>query len=277
VKTCFFIGHREASSEVLPALTEAVAQHIVEYGVTEFIVGNYGGFDRMAAKAVIAAKKTFPNLVLSMLIPYHPAERPIEPPHGFDNTFYPPGMEKVPRKLAIVRANRYMVDHCLRMASGKQRTRARRVRKEKRATEPNIRNYLAKELICVKRKTGLIIAVICFLLVLAVAIIRVPRSAPKNEMTNMRNQTEDALGDERTKQAVTEVSDLIYSDNEGNTIVYHVCITTYYEAVSTKQTGLNTEAIAAVIAPDEAESYRECAVSGLPAAIYQKEGRAYLC
>lgn len=49
------------------------------------------------------------------------------------------------------------------------------------------------------------------------------------------------------------------------------------EAVSTKQTGLNTEAIAAVIAPDEAESYRECAVSGLPAAIYQKEGRAYLC
>ena len=33
----------------------------------------------------------------------------MEPPQGFDNTFYPPGMEKVPRKLAIVRANRYMV------------------------------------------------------------------------------------------------------------------------------------------------------------------------
>ena len=42
---------------------------------------------------------------------YHPAERPIETPPGFDNTYYPPGMEKVPRKLAIVRANRYMVDH----------------------------------------------------------------------------------------------------------------------------------------------------------------------
>ena len=46
-----------------------------------------------------------------MLIPYHPAERPINPKKGFDNTFYPPGMENVPRKLAIVRANRYMVDH----------------------------------------------------------------------------------------------------------------------------------------------------------------------
>ena len=111
MKSCFFIGHREASSEVLPALTEAVEPHIVEYGVTEFIVGNYGGFDYMAAKAVIAAKERYPGITLSMLIPYHPAERPLELPQGFDNTFYPPGMEKVPRKLAIVRANRYMVDH----------------------------------------------------------------------------------------------------------------------------------------------------------------------
>ena len=111
MKNCFFIGHREASSKVLPALTEAIEQHIVEYGVAEFIVGNYGGFDHMAAKAVIAAKERHPEITLSMLIPYHPAERPLEPPPGFDNTFYPPNMEKVPRRLAIVRANRYMVDH----------------------------------------------------------------------------------------------------------------------------------------------------------------------
>lgn len=111
MKSCFFIGHREASIEVLPLLTEAVERHIVDFGVTEFIVGQYGGFDRMAAKAVIAAKELHPEITLSMLIPYHPAERPVELPHGFDNTFYPPGMEKVPRRLAIVRANRYVVDH----------------------------------------------------------------------------------------------------------------------------------------------------------------------
>ena len=111
MKSCFFIGHREASLEVLPALTEAIEQYIVEYGVTEFIVGNYGGFDCMAAKAVIATKERHPGITLSMLIPYHPAERPLESPQGFDNTFYPPGMEKVPRRLAIIRANRYMVNH----------------------------------------------------------------------------------------------------------------------------------------------------------------------
>ena len=111
MKSCFFIGHREASLEVLSALADAVEQHILKYGVTEFIVGNYGGFDRMAAKAVIAAKVQHPEITLTMLIPYHPAERPIEPPQGFNNTFYPPGMEKVPRRLAIIRANRYAVDH----------------------------------------------------------------------------------------------------------------------------------------------------------------------
>lgn len=85
VKSCFFIGHREASSEILPILAEAVEKHISEYGVTEFIVGNYGGFDHIAAKAVIAAKERHPGITLSMLIPYHPAERSIEPPQGFDN------------------------------------------------------------------------------------------------------------------------------------------------------------------------------------------------
>lgn len=110
-KSCFFIGHREATSELLPSLKQTVVDHISELGVTEFIVGGYGGFDHLAAKTVISLKQQYPRISLTLLIPYHPAERPIEIPPGFDNTYYPPEMEKVPRKLAIVRANRYMVDH----------------------------------------------------------------------------------------------------------------------------------------------------------------------
>lgn len=110
-KSCFFIGHREASEEIYADLRAAVEQHIVEYGVTEFIVGHYGGFDRLAARAVIEAKKTHPEVTLTLLLPYHPAERPIVAPEGFDGTYYPPDMERVPRRVAIVRANRYMVDH----------------------------------------------------------------------------------------------------------------------------------------------------------------------
>lgn len=110
-KSCFFIGHREATYDIMPDLEKAIEKHITEYGVTEFIVGHYGGFDRLAAKAVITAKQIHPEITLSLLLPYHPTERPIEKPEGFDSTYYPPGMEAVPRKLAIVRANRYVVDH----------------------------------------------------------------------------------------------------------------------------------------------------------------------
>ena len=111
MKSCFFIGHRETTEEILPCLIQAVEYHITAYGVTEFIVGAYGGFDRIAAKAVLAAKKQHPEIILSMLIAYHPSERSVKLPCGFDNTFYPPHMEKTPRRVAITRANHYMVDH----------------------------------------------------------------------------------------------------------------------------------------------------------------------
>ena len=111
MKSCFFIGHREASEEIYPVLYAAVEQHIVEYGVTEFIVGHYGGFDRLAASAVKETKHFYPEVSLTLLLPYHPVERPIPTPDGFDGTFYPPGMESVPRKSALIRINRYAVDH----------------------------------------------------------------------------------------------------------------------------------------------------------------------
>ena len=92
-KVCFFIGHREASERVLPVLTQAVEQLIVESGVTDFVVGHYGSFDSLAAKVVKAAKKRHPDVTLTMLLPYHPFDHPIPIPKGYDSTFYPPGME----------------------------------------------------------------------------------------------------------------------------------------------------------------------------------------
>ena len=110
-KSCFFIGHREAPASLLPSLIEAIEQHIVDFGVTEFLVGHYGNFDKLAAQAVIAAKARHPEITLLLVLPYHPAERPVQAPTGFDSTYYPPGMENVPRRFAITRANQYLVDH----------------------------------------------------------------------------------------------------------------------------------------------------------------------
>ena len=111
-KTCFFIGHREASDSLLSILGAEVERHITEYGVTNFVVGRYGHFDGMAARCVKAAKKRHLDVTLTLLLPYHPYDRPVSIPPGFDGTFYPPGMEAVPKRAAIVRANRYMAEHC---------------------------------------------------------------------------------------------------------------------------------------------------------------------
>ena len=112
MKTCFLIGHRDAPFMIREKLERAIAEAITEYGVTEFAVGQYGAFDKMAAAFLAEAKKAHPELRLVLLLPYHPSERAVALPAGFDGRFYPPGMESVPRRLAIVRANEYMAKHC---------------------------------------------------------------------------------------------------------------------------------------------------------------------
>lgn len=110
MKSCFFIGHREADERLLPRLQEIVERLITEEGVTHFYVGGYGGFDRIAANSVITAKQQHPEITLMLVLPYHPAERPLEAPAGFDGTYYPEGLETVPKRYAIVRANKIMIE-----------------------------------------------------------------------------------------------------------------------------------------------------------------------
>ena len=82
------------------------------------------------------------------------------------------------------------------MASSKQRTGAGGICQEKRNAELNIRNRSAKELNYMKKKTWFFIAVVCILLILAVSIVMANRPSPQDEMMDMLNRLENALGDE---------------------------------------------------------------------------------
>lgn len=107
--TCFFIGHRDVPEEIRPRLFTAIERHITEYGVMEFVAGHYGAFDRMAACAVRNAKAQYPDVRLVLLLPYFPYERMDEVKDEYDGSYYPPGMEKVPKPFAIVKANEHMI------------------------------------------------------------------------------------------------------------------------------------------------------------------------
>ncbi|MBR1494982.1 MAG: hypothetical protein IJ601_08050 [Acidaminococcaceae bacterium] len=108
-KSCFFIGHRDAPEAIRPLLAHAIEHHITDYGVREFVVGHYSGFDRMAAHMVRKAKERHPNVRLILLLPYFPYKYMNEVASEFDGSYYPSGMEDVPKPFAIVRANEHMI------------------------------------------------------------------------------------------------------------------------------------------------------------------------
>ena len=110
-KTCCFIGHSQIYEDISQALADAVDRHISEYGVTDFLVGNYGAFDRMAGAAVKAAKARHSGIRLYLMLPYHPERgRPLPLRAGYDSFVYPEEMEGVPFRRAIPRLNQLMVN-----------------------------------------------------------------------------------------------------------------------------------------------------------------------
>ena len=91
--SCFFIGHRETPDQVYPALLETIEHHITEYGVAEFVVGQYGNFDRLVIRALSQAKRAHPDITLMLMTPYYPVNRKVDLPEAFDALFYPPDLE----------------------------------------------------------------------------------------------------------------------------------------------------------------------------------------
>ena len=102
-----FCGHREVQEpeKVRKWLYETVSGLIRE-GADVIYLGGYGGFDRMALSAVNKAKEAHPGVRAILVLPYLDRSMDLD---AYDGSIYPP-LEKVPRRYAISRRNRWMVD-----------------------------------------------------------------------------------------------------------------------------------------------------------------------
>lgn len=109
-KSCFFIGNQDAPDRIMDVLEATVETHVTEDGVTDFYVGNYGNFDRMAASVVIRIKQVYPQVRLILVRPYLPHEGKNKLPEGFDDSIYPEGLEFVPERFAIIKANQDIIN-----------------------------------------------------------------------------------------------------------------------------------------------------------------------
>ncbi len=75
-KRCCFAGHAKIgySDEIYSELVELIEKLIIQKGVTEFMVGNYGNFDALSARAVRCLKEKYSHIRLSLVIPYLTAD-----------------------------------------------------------------------------------------------------------------------------------------------------------------------------------------------------------
>ena len=102
-----FCGHREVDpQDQVAEKLEAVIESLIAAGAEQFLLGGYGQFDWLAARAVNRAKMFHPGIESILVIPY--LDRNYDDAL-YDRTLYP-SLEQVPRRFAISRRNKYMVD-----------------------------------------------------------------------------------------------------------------------------------------------------------------------
>lgn len=109
-QSCFLFGHGDCPDSLFPEIVHAVEKLIIEHGCHNYYIGHRGNFDRIATRAVITLKANYPDLCVQRLIAYYDPHRPVYCPEGVDSTYYPPGMETIPKSIAIRVANEKMID-----------------------------------------------------------------------------------------------------------------------------------------------------------------------
>lgn len=106
-KTCCFFGHREVTHNIRDKLTALIEKLITEDGFIDFYVGNQGQFDWTVYSVLKELKAKYPQIRYTVVLAYMPDEQ-IKEAYGED-TLFPDGMEKVPKKFAISKRNDWMI------------------------------------------------------------------------------------------------------------------------------------------------------------------------
>lgn len=114
-KICCFAGHGKIygnTNKLKEIIIKTAEELITNYGVTEFLVGHYGDFDRIATSCIRELKNRF-NVKLVLVVPYLTKE--INENKDYYRKSYD-CIERVeipidtPKRLYIIISNEYMVN-----------------------------------------------------------------------------------------------------------------------------------------------------------------------
>ena len=88
--TATFIGHNECFGLSAEKLKNSIRE-LIKKGVTDFLSGGQGGFDRLCGRCVYELKKEFPHINNYLVIPYLSFN--VYDKELFDSIIYPDGFE----------------------------------------------------------------------------------------------------------------------------------------------------------------------------------------
>ena len=106
--TATFIGHNECFGVSKEQVKDAIRE-LIGKGVTDFLSGGQGGFDRLCGRCVYELNMDYPQINNYLVIPYLSFN--IYDKELFDSIIYPDGFEKYHYKAAIPARNKFMVDN----------------------------------------------------------------------------------------------------------------------------------------------------------------------
>jgi len=104
--TVTLFGHKDTPETIKPVLKSTITSFITDYNADLFYVGNNGSFDKMTADILFRLSAQYPHIRFYIVLAYLNDAKTIFP----DHTIYPEGLETVPKRLAIVKRNLWMID-----------------------------------------------------------------------------------------------------------------------------------------------------------------------
>ena len=105
---CFF-GHRDAPQSIKPKLYNLLVDLIEHQSADRFYVGNHGSFDALVRDSLRTLQAAYPHITYAVVLAYLPSVKASLPCADFSDTVYPEAVADVPKKFAIDRRNRWMI------------------------------------------------------------------------------------------------------------------------------------------------------------------------
>ena len=107
---CCFFGHRDTTDDIKDKLRQEIRSLIINENTRKFYVGNHGHFDYTVLKVLREMKTEFPSIDYAVVLSRMP-DRPADEYAHFtpEESLFPDGLEKVPRKFGILWRNNWML------------------------------------------------------------------------------------------------------------------------------------------------------------------------